>query len=122
MGFGDDGMGITQIKEWYNQFRDGHTLVESDAHFGRPSTSQNDELIDQVQTLVMQDRRVTIQELAEEVGISTGSVYSILTDNLVLRRVSAKLVPKLIQIFLAKHNIPVVWQAPYSPDMAPCNY
>jgi hypothetical protein len=23
---------------------------------------------------------------------------------------------------LAKHNIPVVWQAPYSPDMSPCDF
>jgi len=29
---------------------------------------------------------------------------------------------QLIQIFLAKHNIPVVQQAPYSPDMAPCDF
>ena len=28
---------------------------------------------------------------------------------------------KLIQTFFAKHNIPVVWQAPYSPNMAPCD-
>ena len=122
MGFGDDGMGITQIKEWYNQFKDGRTLVESDARSGRPSTSRNYELIDQVRTLVMQDRRVTVRELAEEVGISTGSVHSILTDNLVLRRVSAKFILELIQTFLAKHNIPVVQQAPYSPDVAPCDY
>jgi histone-lysine N-methyltransferase SETMAR len=27
----------------------------------------------------------------------------------------------LIQSFLAKHSIPVVCQAPYSPDMAPCD-
>src|SRR5215469_956222 len=28
----------------------------------------------------------------------------------------------LIQIFLAKHGIPVVRQPPYSPDMAPCDF
>ena len=27
-----------------------------------------------------------------------------------------------IQIFLAKHGIPVVHQPPYSPDMAPCDF
>jgi len=58
--FDDDAMGITQIKEWYSRFKDGCTSVESDAHSGRPSASQNDKLIDQVQTLVMQDRHVTI--------------------------------------------------------------
>ena len=29
---------------------------------------------------------------------------------------------QLIQTFLVKHNIPVVRQAPYSPDMAPCDF
>ena len=28
----------------------------------------------------------------------------------------------LIQGFLAKHNIPLICQAPYSPDMAPCDF
>jgi len=58
--FGDDAMGITQIKGWHNRFKDGRTSVESDTRSGRPSTSRNDELIDQVRTLVMQDRRVTV--------------------------------------------------------------
>jgi hypothetical protein len=58
--FGEDAMGITQIKEWYNRFKDGHTSMESDARSGRLSTSRNDERIDQVRTLVMQDRRVNV--------------------------------------------------------------
>jgi len=37
--FGDDTMGITQIKEWYNQFNHGHTSVGSNARSGTPSTS-----------------------------------------------------------------------------------
>ena len=88
--FGDDAMGITQIKEGYNRFKDGRTSVKSDARSGRPSTSRN-ELIDQVRALVMQNRRVTVRELAEEVGISTGSVHSILTDGLAMRRVQKQL-------------------------------
>jgi hypothetical protein len=120
--FGNNAMGITQIKEWYIQFKDGRMSVESNTCSGWHSTSRNDELIDQVRTLVMQDRRVAVRELEEEVGISAGSVHSIVTDDLALRRVSVKFVPKLIQTFLAKRNIPVVRQAPYSPDMAPCNY
>jgi hypothetical protein len=75
-------MGITQIKEWYNPFKDGRTSVESDARSSRPSTSQNDKLTDQVLTLAMQDRHVTVRELAEEAEISTGSVHFILTDDL----------------------------------------
>jgi len=92
--FGDDAMGITQIKKWYNRFKGGRTSVEIDACSTKHSTSQNDGLIVQVRTLVMQDHRVTVRELAAEVRISTGSVHSILTDDLALPRVSAKFVPK----------------------------
>jgi len=66
--FGDNAMGITQIKEWYNRLKDGCTLVESDTCSCRSSTSQNYKFIDQVWTLVMQDCCVTVRELAEEVG------------------------------------------------------
>jgi hypothetical protein len=78
-------MGITQIKEWYNRFKDNRTSVEIDARSNKLSTNRNDELTDQVRTLVMQDRRVTVRELVEEVGISTGSVHFILTDDLAMR-------------------------------------
>jgi hypothetical protein len=46
----------------------------------------------------MQDHRVTIRELAEEVGIISGSVLSILSDGLATRRVSLKFVLKLLMM------------------------
>ena len=52
--------------------------------------------MDQVREKVLEDRRITIQEIAVEVGISTGSVHTILHEDLNLRRVSAKFVPKLL--------------------------
>ena len=52
--------------------------------------------MDQVHKKVLEDRRLTVQEINAEVGISTGSVHAILTEDLNLRRVSAKFVPKLL--------------------------
>ena len=94
--FGNEAMGITQIKEWYNRFKQGQTSVESKPRSGRPSTSRNEELIENVRQIVENDRRITINEITEEVGISTGSVHTILTEDLAMRRVSAKFVPKLL--------------------------
>ena len=54
-------------------------------------------MIDQVREKVLEDRRLTVQEIVAEVGISTGSVHSILTKDLNLRRVSSKFVPKLLK-------------------------
>ena len=70
--------------------------MESDPRSGRPSTSQKEEVIDQVREKVLEDRRLTAQDIVAKVGISTGSAQSILTENLNLRRVSAKFVPKLL--------------------------
>ena len=96
--FGDDAMGATTIKEWYNRFKDGRASVESEPRSGRPSTSRNDDGINQVRTLVLQDRRITIRELSDEVNISTGSIHSILHDDLGLRRLVAKFVPRLLTV------------------------
>ena len=37
--FGEDAMGVAQIKKWFNRFKDGRTLAESDQHPGRPQTA-----------------------------------------------------------------------------------
>ena len=55
MTFGDDGMGITQIKEWYNWFKDGRTSVDSEPCSDWPSTSQNDQVIAKVNAMVMRN-------------------------------------------------------------------
>ena len=113
--FGHDTMSITQIKEWYNRFKDGRVSVESESRSGRPSTSRNDEVIEQVRTLVMQDRRVTIQEIVDQIEISFGSVQSILKEDLGLRRVSAKFVPKLLTMEQKQLRLQV------SQDMLDCS-
>lgn len=94
--FGEDAMGITQIKDWYNRFKDGRTSAESDPRSGRPSTCRNDDVIAKVNAAVMRDRRVTIREVSEELDISTFSVHTILTEDLEMKRVAAKFVPKLL--------------------------
>jgi AraC-like DNA-binding protein len=94
--FGDDAMGATQIKEWFNHFKDGHTLADSDQRSRRPSTSWNANVIENVRSLILEDHRLTIRESADEVGISTGSAHSILTEDLHMCRVVAKFVSKLL--------------------------
>jgi hypothetical protein len=58
--FGDYAMGGTQIKEWFNRFKDGCTLADSDQRSGRPSTSQNANVIENVHFLILEDRHLTI--------------------------------------------------------------
>ncbi|KAK8772566.1 hypothetical protein V5799_024191 [Amblyomma americanum] len=98
MASGDDAMGSTQIKQRYKRFKDGRTSVESEPCSGRPSTCRNDQVIAEVNDVVMRDHRVTIQEIAEKVGISTFSAHSIITEDLAMKTVAAKFVLKLLTV------------------------
>ncbi|XP_014774322.1 protein GVQW3-like [Octopus bimaculoides] len=106
--FGDDAMRKTQMKEWYNWFKDGHTSVDSEPRCGRPSTNRNDEMIAKVRGIVYEDCHVTIEEIVAEVGISHGSVQSVHSA-------------QIVEAFLVKQNTPLVRQASYPPDLTPCD-
>ncbi|KAG6465148.1 hypothetical protein O3G_MSEX014961 [Manduca sexta] len=106
-------------------FSEGREDVNDEEHAGRPSTSTTDEKIDEVKKMVLANRRITIREIAEDLGISIGSCYSILINNLGMKRVAAKFVPKLLNFdnapahtsllvrdFLAKNNTLMIPQPP----------
>jgi len=70
--------------------------VSEDPRPGQPSTSTNDDHVDRVRAVIRGNRRLTVQKVADEVGISIGSCHQIFTEKLQMRRVSAKFVPHLL--------------------------
>jgi len=46
--------------------------------------------------VIRENRRLTVREVADEVGISIGSCHQIFTQKRQMRRVSAKYVPRLL--------------------------
>src|SRR5579863_10004543 len=70
LAFGNDVMSRTQVLDWIRLFKDGRESVESDPRSGRPSTSRNIDKVEQVRQLVRSDRRLTVREIGEDVGIS----------------------------------------------------
>lgn len=67
-------------------------LFEDQPRSGRPSTSRTDENVDKINTLV----RRTRDQLCEMSGISWSSIQRILSKYLLMRRVAAKFVPRLL--------------------------
>ncbi|KAI6651433.1 Transposase [Oopsacas minuta] len=52
--------------------------------------------IERVQTTLDEDRRITLQELEERVGISKATLHSIITEDLEISKVIARWVPKVL--------------------------
>ena len=89
--FVDSTMSRTQVQLWYNQFkkhREGRKDVHNDARSGHPSMSTTDKDIEAMKKMILDNRRITIKEVA---GISFGSCQIIFTDVLGIKRVAAKI-------------------------------
>ena len=81
---------------WYNRFKEGREDVNDDARPGRPSTSTTDENIEAVKEMILDNCRITIREVADNVDILFGSCQAIFTDVLDMKRAATKIVPKLL--------------------------
>jgi len=89
-------MSRTQCYEWFKHFKEGRVSVGEDRRPGRPSTSINDDHVERVRAVIRGNRRLTVREVADEMGISIGSCHQIFIEKLQMSRVSAKFVPRLL--------------------------
>jgi len=94
--YGEDCLSRTQCYEWYQLFKSGRTSIEDDPKSGRPSLSTGNNHIEKLRSVIRENRRLTIREVSEEVGICKSSCHTILTQKLKLHRVAAKFVPRLL--------------------------
>jgi len=81
--------------------------MEDDEHFGRLSTCTTPEMIAKVREVILEDRRQTIHEVSNRVGLSYGSCQRILADELNMRRIAAKFVPRLLNNGQRDHRVQV---------------
>ncbi|PNF16630.1 hypothetical protein B7P43_G06426 [Cryptotermes secundus] len=119
--YGDTALKKSTVYNWFSMFKNGQEMLRTEKMIGK------------VRQLIRCDRRMTIAELEQEVGISHGSIHAILSDDdLKMRRVSATWflhhdnalshTSLLVQQFLAEKNIPVITQPLYSLDLAPSEF
>ena len=74
----------------------GKFSVEDKTRPGRPKTSVTKANITAVKIVVEQDARLSVKDIARCIGISEGSVQTILKKCLDLRKVCARWVPHLL--------------------------
>jgi len=92
----DSAPGKSTVIEWYSEFKRGRTSTEDAERSGRPKSAVVPENIKKVHKLVLKDRKMKLREIADTLTISEGSVFTILHENLRMRKLFSKWVPRLL--------------------------
>lgn len=72
--YGEDSPSYDVVKNWHRQFKCGRTSVETAPIAGRPHSAIDEHTIQQVEAAILENRRVTVRDLAQNVKISVASV------------------------------------------------
>jgi hypothetical protein len=63
------------------------------------STATNEDLVETFGAVIRDNRRLTVREAADEVGIGIGSCLQVCIKKYQMRHTNAKFVPRLSQLF-----------------------
>ena len=85
------------VKNKVSQFKGGDFSTCDAPHPGRPETVTTPKIIDQIHELILEDCRISAKSIAEQLGISRERVGSIIHEDFVMRKPSAKWVPKCLK-------------------------
>ena len=74
----------------------GRTSLEDDPREGRSKSATTPEIVEHLHGMVLDDRRMKVREIAETIGISKERVGYILHEELDMKRLCARWVPRLL--------------------------
>lgn len=91
---------------------------------GPPTTARPDAQVAEVKKMFDPDRHLAITLINEEIGLSVGTIHTIVTEELAMRKVCAKPVPKVlcngaivVRQLLAKFSIVTLLHPPLQPSL-----
>jgi len=86
-------MDVKNVRSWVRQFKEGGISCENKPKEPWSRTSRSEDMTARMEQMVMEDRRMTVKQMAANAGISVGSVDTLLHGDLKMRKVSARWVP-----------------------------
>ena len=91
----DAAMKRTTLHKWYSWYKNGYEILMDEQRSGRP-TSITLQKLQEIKELLDKDRRITVREVSQRVDCSVGTVHTIIHENLNMRRLCARWIPKML--------------------------
>ena len=92
--YGEHSLSRAQVFRRHQSFFEGREQVEGEPRAGRSSTSKTEDNVERVRSRVRSDRRLTLRMMNSELNLNRFTVHQILTQDLDMRKLCAKMVPK----------------------------
>ena len=111
--YGSSAPSYAQVKFWVGKFKHGRMSLEDEGRSRHPLNATHEEMCKNVWDLVYSDRRIQVGEIAQALGISHGSVSTILHERLGMGKLTACWVPKSLSFHMSKWQPEHQYAAPY---------
>ena len=109
---GDQAPSYATVKRWVANFRRGDFPVEDSPRSGRPATASTAQNVEKIRNEICNDRQITVRELADTAKISIGSTFTLLNQQLKVRKLKSKWVPRHLtdaqeasRVHVSKNNL-----------------
>jgi len=93
---GDSCPCYESVRLWVNEFKRGRTSIKDAPRSGGPRTVVTPKTINKVHDMVLSDRQIKMREIAEATGISIERIHFILHNELNMKKLSTRWVPRLL--------------------------
>ena len=90
----DPASSYATVKKWAAEFRRGGNLLEEDPRSGRPFTVNTEEMVGKVHDIILADRRVTTDHIANNLGTSRERIQAFSHNELQMPKRQTRWVPK----------------------------
>ena len=90
-------MNQVSVFVWHKRFKEGRESVRDDESCGRSKEVHTPELIGQIKNFMDKDRHVSIETISAQFDVSVGSVHTIIRDELMMWKICAKFVPRVLR-------------------------
>lgn len=94
--FSDSAPSIATVYNWFSEFRRGRGSLKDEERNGRPADLVTPDLVSRTQAIVTSNPHITYKQLEGILHISSGTVKSILHEQLHLRKLTCRWVPHLL--------------------------
>lgn len=103
--YGESAPSLSTVSHWTREIKRGRQSLEDEERSGRPSTSINADMTSKVEALILENRRITIEEISNTLKISTGSVHTVIHQGLNMNKVNTKWVPRILTLDMRQTRI-----------------